>query len=346
MKKPDLTASIRANARGDARSIPHPGLRHIREAALSRAWIDSKLLEDESALQELAWIEYRYMTPLARTELFSKMYFEAYLRAYAKRFPGEDVSKKRPCEIDFERNSTRVMNALWRARATADVAGVPYEVFLDTVLESHLIKDRWKNPPRPNQLYGKLVMPRVQGLLTNELVAERLYGVNWDRRFFAAEYRGDPVQKSALALLARIVNESEDPAEKLAEYLCDRRAITVEAAKEVFDVDLTRRAIQHGEQVPVESGAATPKPFVPACVGYYWDNEDSQCQFCPVKLNCIQVSERVSEDVRTMTGSVDPRGDHMRKKGRERQQRLRDKRSKAEMIQRLGADSLNLSTEA
>jgi hypothetical protein len=340
MAKPDLTAVIRVNARDDARAIPHRGLRHIRETALARAWIDSKLLEDESALQELAWVEYRYMTPLARTELFTKMYFEAYLRVYAKRFPDEDSSKKRPCEIEFARNSPRVMNALWRARATADVAGLPYDAFLDKVLESHLIKDRWKNPPRPNQLYGKLVMPRVQGLLTNELIAERLYGDTWDTRFFAAQYRGDPVQKSALALLARIVNESEQPVEKLSEYLCDRRAITVDVASEMFGVDLTRRAIQMGGgRMPVEAEEVSIKPFVPACAGYYWGDDDSHCQFCPVRVNCAQLSERVNADVKTMTGSVDPRGDHQREKGRERQQRLRDKRAKAEMIQRLGADS-------
>lgn len=345
MAKPDLTAVIRVNARDDTRAIPHRGLRHIRETALARAWIDSKLLEDESALQELAWVEYRYMTPLARTELFTKMYFEAYLRVYAKRFPDEDSSKKRPCEIEFARNSPRVMSALWRARATADVAGLPYDAFLDKVLESHLIKDRWKNPPRPNQLYGKLVMPRVQGLLTNEFVEQRLYGANWDQRFFAAAYRGDPVQKSAHALLARVVNESDEPAEKLAVYLCGRRAITVEAASDMFGVELTRRAIEMGEQLPVEVGAP-PASYVPACAGYYWGDDDSHCQFCPVRVNCAQVSERVSVDVRVMTGSVDPRGDQQRKKGRERQQRLRDARAKAEMIQRLGNESLSVGTES
>lgn len=339
MKKTEIASVLRANALSSARMLPQPAARIVRETALTHTWIDAKLLEDESAVQELAWVEYRYMTPLARTELFTTMYYGAYLKAYAKRFPEADISKKKPCEMEFARNSPSVMSALWKARAIADVHGVPYDVFLETILESHLIKDRWNNPPRPNQLYGKLVGPRLRDLPTREMIGERLYSANWDPRFLAVNYRSDPVQKAAIALLADLVTHSDDPASTLAEYLCERHSITVGVAREVFGVDLTREAIAKGKGVPVEHGSEDGKRYIPACVGNLWENEDSSCQFCPVKPQCAQVSQRVRDDVIALTGSPDPRGDLKRKQGSARQQKFRDKKAKAAIVERLTTDS-------
>lgn len=339
MKKTDISSAVRANALDSARKLPQKSARIVRETALTRTWIDARLLEDESAVQELAWVEYRYLTPLARTELFTTMYHDAYIKVYAKRFPEADSSKKQPCAKEFARNSPSVMSALWKARAIADVHGVPYGVFLETILESHLIKDRWNNPPRPNQLYGKLVGPRLRDLPTREMIGERLYSADWDQRFLAENYSGDPVQKAAIALLADLVTHSDDPAATLADYLCERRSITVDVARETFGIDLTREAIAKGKGVPVERATEGQTPYVPACVGNLWEDEDSSCQFCPVKPQCAQVSQRVREDVIALTGSPDPRGDLKRKQGRARQQKFRDKKAKAAIVERLTTDA-------
>ncbi|TAA11083.1 hypothetical protein EA658_15510 [Pseudoxanthomonas winnipegensis] len=337
MAKNEMAALQRVRALEDARKQPDKAKRLEAEAALVGTWIERRHLEAEPELQQQAWIGYRYMTPLQRTELFVKAYHEAYIKWYARQFPEADIGKKRPINILFPANSPGEMSALWRARQQADVASLPYDVHLDAILGGHLVNDKWQRPPRPNQLYGKLALPRTRDLLTTELIAERLYAEDWDPRFFAGQYQHDAVQDAAIQMLQQVVVAAEDPARALGKYLCERHALTQRKAVAVFGPQLVRDALVGAYGVPIEHGAKERHLMVPGCFGHISLRDDASCQVCPVSEQCAVFSERVRTTVVRTTGSEDPRKAWKQVKARARQQRHRDKVKRQEKIVELDA---------
>lgn len=337
MKKKEIAALKRVQALAGAQGHAKGSDRRIAEAMLVRSWIDGKLLEAEPDMLGMAWIGYRYMTPLERTQLFTTEYEREYLAAYARAFPDEDVSKKRPINPIFVANDVGVMNALWRARAEADMAGVPYDVYLKIVISGHLVNDKWKRPPRPNQLYGKLVEPRLRDMEDRSKLRHRVYGSDWDERFFALAYRGDENQEAALGYLKRAVNDSEDPVRTLSEFLCERKAITVERAAQMFGEQLVASARSMSSEAPVEIPGPQGR-FIPACFGYPDTDEISSCQTCTVNKQCLTFSGLVrSEMVRTL-GTDDPRREWKKQVNRNRQRRRRARSKDADWTDLVDAD--------
>lgn len=287
-----------------------------------RTWIDKKTWSEEPSLQQTAWPQYRYMDPLERTELFTKAYFDAYVRAYQKYFPDADASKKRPIDPEFVRNELSVMNALWTARAHADAIGVPYDFYLDTVMEAHLANDKWHRPPRPNQLYGKLAPIRA-GSFPSAEVAKRLYGPDWDPRFQAANYNGHPAQDAAIHLLKGVVEQAANPAAVLASYLCDRKCVPVDVAESVFGPQAVEAALNLSTELPVQTGKTPRTAHLLACLGFPNPQEDSPCAVCLINSQCLKISALVRDDLIRTTGSDDPRAAWKKQAAKERQRRHR-----------------------
>jgi hypothetical protein len=293
---------------------------------LVRTWIEAKLLEQEPALQEMAWVEYRYMGALDRTELFTRLYHDIYIELYREFFPEKDADKKQPVEREFFRNDVSVMKALWSARMAADACGVPYDVYISTLMRAAILNDHWKNLPRPSQLYGDLVGPRMRDVVNEALLAERLYATNWDARFRAVAYCGDPAQEAALALLVKLVNRSGAPAETLAEFLCERQVVTEERAVAIFGPDLVETAKALTPSRPAMAMPSTRR-YVPACVGFPEVSDDSPCARCPVAPGCLHLSQEIRQELIAATGSDDPRKAWKRHKAkiRKRDQRKRER---------------------
>lgn len=337
-----LTCERRARDFAEAKAIPDRTVRKVTQLRLLRTWIDPQLLDDECYLQDMAWPEYRYTDGLARTELFAKWYYDLYIKLYAEQHPDEDVTKKRPIHPDLLRNDPGVISALWIARGHADAAGVPYDVYLERVMRGHMVNDRWERVPRPNQLYGKLAVPRARDALAQDEVQQRLYGPDWDRRFFAAAYRGDPVQEAALSALRTVVTGSESPAEVLSEFLCERQAITKERAIELFGDALVAKAMSIGSREPVSGVTGTGK-YAPTCYGLPNLDEAAPCSECQVNSHCVKLAVRVRDEVLRVTGSEDPRKEWKRKSATLRKQRSRAKQkaeNEAEGAQRSEVDIL------
>lgn len=326
----------RARELADARAQPTRMTRFVAEQRLVRTWIDHKLMEDEGALQELAWVEYRYLTPLQRTELFTRIYIATYRKLYQEQHPDEDASKKQPCNEELVRNELSEITSLWKARVHADEAGIPYDVYLETVMRGHLVDDRWGRPPRPNQLYGKLTRPRLREAVSDQALTDRLCGSDWDRRFHASQYRGDPVQETALELIKGLVNGSDRPADTLAHFLCDRQALTRARAVELFGEAAVSDAECRSAAPVIQNADGALTTHVPSCIGNYW-NEDEDlgfCRDCPAAAQCRGLTARVRDDLIRVTGSDNPRLAHVRRSNAERQRRHRARQK--ENPQRLG----------
>lgn len=317
-----LAASRRKAELAKARSGKRRGDNLIQQSKLVRTWIDGKLLQQEPSVQQMAWVQYRYMTPLERTELFTKTYFNEYVSLIKKHFPDADASKKQPVDVEFVGNEAGVMSSLWSARLAADALGMPYDLYLRTVMEEHIVKDRWKRPPRPNQLYGKLDAPRVRGLLSDDEKLERLYGPEWDPQFKASEYRADPVQDAAREMLVELIDGSDELAERLADYMCERRVLTLEGAEWLFGKKMVAKAQELSDNLPV-TGPSDKKLYVPACLGFPDGSDDSPCANCPVMKQCIGFTDKVSEELIFATGSDDPRREAKKKLATLRKRRQR-----------------------
>lgn len=326
-RKKSATEVLKARRRAaDLRAIRKAGgqAAEIGELRFVRTWIDADLLAAEPSLVEMAWVENRYLSPLKRTELFAEAYVAKVHRALWRR-RGPIAAKSQPLEREFALNSPAVMNALWRARAEADLLGVPYELYLDVVIDGHLTNDKWQRPPRPNQLYGKLAGPRLRGRLTGQELSMWLELVA-DPRFTVDYYRGDPVQMLMHRLIRQDVLAANNPASTLAAYLVDYRMITPECAESLLGTELVVTAIAE-RGLPEHPKPQSQAPFRPMCLGYYQVNAE-QCGACPVRHECRVVDVAVRAELVRVTGTDNPRLEHKRRVNRERQRRHRERKKK------------------
>lgn len=284
----------------------------LGEDALTRAWISEEVLGIEPYLQDLMWVEYRYSSPWKRTEYFHQAYRGAYENIRATNF-GIDVGSGRPLADSLEACSVDEINALAMARAHADILGMPYDLYCQVVMEGHVKADKWRRPPRPNQMYGKLTEPRLRGHPTQEEIRRRLCAPGWDTRFNAASYIGDPVQEAALRLIHEDVSRSICKATRLRIYLRDRHAITEQRAIELFGEDTVREAL-YGGVLKVKPGSRNGGGYKPVCHGMGPRLEESSpCGTCALRESCAAYRKTVDDEVLQLTGSREPATD--RKKG-------------------------------
>lgn len=303
--------------------------------ATIRSHIPNSLLIEEPQLQGSVWVEHRYKNPLERTQEFAREYFFAYQRNFSLVGDEADSFKKRPIDPILTQNSADVVNALWRARQEADRSGLPYDLYLDRLMWTHVKNDKAKRLPRPNQLYGKLALPRVRNLMDTATLTERLCGPSWDSRFRAENFGGDTAQLEALGMIRDVVSNAEHPQATLALFLCERRAVSLEQSVEIFGKPLTFAALHAGKGVPHEGKTMDCRSATPACFGFLASPTTEVCGFCPVQDMCGRMASRVSEKLVQETGSADPIAQRVREQGKVRQQRLRDKRKRHGMAEKL-----------
>lgn len=322
--KHSLAAKKEANRRAaDLRAIRRltGSGRVVGELRFVRTWIDAELLAAESELESLAWVENRLLTPLERTELFARDYAAKCRRALAK--AGKPVGL--PLAEDFAMNTPAEMNALWRARAEADRRGVPYDLYLDVIVDGHLNADKWRRPPRPNQLYGKLAAPRLRGRPTAEEKSVRLASMAMNAIFSANAFVGSPVQEAGLEVLRADVLAAKDPASMLAVYLVDWGMITRDRAESMFGSEMVEAAVSLRGVPPAPWGVAA-SPQWPTCLGHYSNRDTAPCRTCPMVVDCKGISSEVSAELIRTTGTDNPRLAHKRRIDRERQHRHRQRK--------------------
>lgn len=287
--------------------------------ALTRSWIEKDQLSVEPALQESMWVQYRYMSPWERDEAFYKAYEEQ------RRIRLGELYKPGPAPGELAWCSLDEINAINRARIEADRAGMPYDLYCQIVIESHMVKDKWEQLPRPNQMYGKLDMPRMRCRLTQHEIGKRLCGPDWHPRFLAKNYAGDPVQEAALQLIRQDVHGSTYKANRLRMYLRERHAITRERATQMFGTELVSEALGRLNHLPGEREAGR---YTLGCFGYHIDADGVPCPGCPLLESCKSYVAAVVEETAKLSGSEHPRLDHQRALSAKRAQESYERRRK------------------
>lgn len=303
-----------------------PKERRIANARFQRKYVKPELLTREGHLQYTKWTEYRYMSPLECTERFAQEYLAAYRRAYARHFDPKVARTKQPIKPNFGQNSVAEMNSLWVARQLADELGMPYDVFLDILIEGKIVGDKWRQPPLPNQLLsGSHTRARLRSRPTPGEVSERLFKPDWDRRFFAARSDDDPVQAAAMLDLKVIVLHASDRPQQLAKYMGIPGLLSEARARTLFDADLVDKALALRPVIRPWTSVASGD-YVPACIGNRNTQRHSPCHHCPVVVDCTNFKRTVTRSLIHTTGTADPRREHKRQVDRDRQRRHRDRK--------------------
>ncbi|WP_143703875.1 MULTISPECIES: hypothetical protein [Luteimonas] len=335
-KKKSGTLVIAARARaGDLaalRRIGDPDARLRGESRFQRQYIQRELLAKEPLLQQSTWIEYGYLTPMERTELFAEEFREASLHAYAKYVDLGVRLNREPLEASFGKNSVAEMNSLWKARQKADELGVPYDLFVETLLEGKMTGDKWKRPPRPNQLLsGKHTEARLRGRPTWKEVSDRLFLPHWDRRFFAPRAVDDPVQAAAMQALRNDVLRASDRPQRLARYLGLPGLLSLKCARTLFTSDIVEESLALGPFVEADESTEGHE-YRPACFGNRSVTRGSPCCNCVVATACASFRRKVTQMLVEATGSSDPRLAHRRRVDRERQRKHRHRKRRQRTV--------------
>lgn len=305
--------------------LDDPVERRKAEVGFQRRYIDADLLAKEAGLQATVWPEYGYETPLQRTQRFTKEYYAAYRRAYAKYIEPSGGYIPRPFHPNLGMNSPADITSFWKARQLADEYGQPYDLALDLWLKGKLVGDKWTHVPMPNQLLsGKQTKARLRGHPTDQEIRDRLFRSDWDSRFFIERPQDDPVRAAALERLRIDVLMAKDSAKQLAKYMSVPGLLSEKRARMMLDPALVDAAMTLVGRMPWAKTASPAPDFLPGCYGNRVIAKKSPCNTCAYAADCSRLKALVTRK----QGTADPKGDHKRQVDRERQRRHRRKPKK------------------
>jgi hypothetical protein len=307
-------------------AAPTPANRLVGVSAFVRAHIQSGLLAEEPALAETCWIEYAYMTPLDRTELFTRAYVEVFRMKWEQYVDYATASEKCPAEEEFSLNTREEMTALWKARQTADAIGAPYLTYLLQVFEHAATIEGHTKLLRPNQLYSD---PQVKHLITywdERHASASLAGADWDDRFRAENYTGDAAQTRFHDLIQDRVKDEIG----LANYVIRQPAMPEAVARQRFGDAMVDDAIRwFGSGVPALPVASIRVAYMRPCLGLAYTKTPA-CTDCALAELCGAVTCKTDAHLQIEYGSSEPLADRKRKGDRDRQQRHRMRKRNAE----------------
>ena len=107
----------------------------------------------EQELSFTKWFGYRFMSPLAATRHFARVYKEK-LKLYVRRYQDVETAEHvRGLAPDIFFKPSGDLTQLWKARQRADRLGLPYELLIEFGFE-FASRRTWRHAPRPIQLFG------------------------------------------------------------------------------------------------------------------------------------------------------------------------------------------------
>lgn len=120
---------------------------------------DAKVLKDLSTLNETTWFGYRFAHPATRLYLFIHYYRKAFVRT-AKMIGRRHL---RPAFLDenpLHECPKQQVTGFVTAMATADIHGIPYEFYIDEIME-RIMRNDITAPPFPHQMYQNWLVEHV-----------------------------------------------------------------------------------------------------------------------------------------------------------------------------------------
>lgn len=121
--------------------------------ALEIAHIPQSMREEEPALQNSRWFDYRHLLPAQATYLFANRYEEIGREVFGQTRDISAAAQFKMLSYDDIFASNEILN-FWRARQAADRIGCKYDFYIRMVFHRHWHRG-FKFFPRPNQLYSE-----------------------------------------------------------------------------------------------------------------------------------------------------------------------------------------------
>jgi hypothetical protein len=170
--KQEAEARARMLDLGRARGIPDHDERRAAIDGWVRSWIKPDALEAEPDAAATAWVGYRHLSPLERTERFNQAYIDVYREMYTQHIDAVVGPHKKPVKEQYARNGLQTMRCLWKVRAIADALGLPYDMFLRAVIGRKVRNGKWTHAGLPNQLFMDLDLACARGATESETIPQ------------------------------------------------------------------------------------------------------------------------------------------------------------------------------
>lgn len=273
--------------------------------------VSPEVLAHERQVAHTKWYGYRFMTPLAATRYFAKLYREGF-KSYASRHKDrEEAERCHGLTPGIFQKPSGSLTQLWKARQRADEFGLPYELLIDFGFE-FASRRIWKHIPNPVQLFGSknssVAWPIEFEKCLKErmtLFAQRFSGLP---QYRTENYRGFPVQDEFRAYLVEHIEKSERGWQQRLEGPTVRtRHLPLLTGLRLAPKDRRCRIIQDMKE-DVRNSLIVPEPveqlpliaFAPACFGMPVAKkgaDTSKCTSCPFAKQCNQFSDVVEVEL-------------------------------------------------
>ncbi len=289
----------------------------------------------EAELNTTKWFDYRFLTPMQATELFSKSYAEKYRLKFGRNVDSSQASKTSGTRSHRWDSSSRELSSFWVARQFADSMGIPYDYFIEPAMQA-LMDIGYKRIPRPNQLYAaktrRLICTKAHEHWTEWTETARLM---WSElpQYHIDVFRGLPAQIAHQDWIVKQLKARHARPEHIGEMCFVNAVLCPDRAEEEFGSEKLERARMHVvDYRTAEMRAKIDVPdtdYKPGCYGVAgaMDPNAETCGACKELNACGKFASNLSRMVIQKCGTSDPVDDRRRRQQRDRTRRFREKRA-------------------
>lgn len=205
---------------------------------LEIAKIPQEMRDEEAALMQSRWFDYRSLLPAQATLLFSRLYVKLYREYFAKTRDADTAANVVPL-IHRDLFESPDLLPFWSARQAADQIGCRYEFYIDFAF-ARFLERGFRYMPRPNQLYGEAMVLDIYSAW--EELKKCTLQLAKTPRFKAGSYTGHPDQDAYHAYLVEQVKAREHRYMFLARLVYRDGVLPVKIAEAHFSEEELRRA--------------------------------------------------------------------------------------------------------
>jgi hypothetical protein len=288
---------------------------------------------DERELHELKWFDYRFMAPREATALFAREYAVMYRRCYAANVDTEESEHKFGLRNPLLSPNRAELTSLWRARQTADLLGVPYNVFLDAAFK-RLTQGLSRRVPYINQMYGKRVMLIATAVLTQwQEIREDTLKVSGLHAYRENAFVGLSAQRAHREWVIGEIKARHGRPWDIGSACFIEKVLPPELAEATFGCEkmaMARASVEGHLPPPCEPEAL--EKLLPSCATLpgAFDSAAVECSACPFVPECARAGTWISSSLTAELGSEDPISFRRRKLQAARTQKCRAKKRAAE----------------
>lgn len=291
----------------------------IADAWLTPQQVSKKAISIEPDCQQSKWFDYRFMSPRSATRRFARDYEEAFRDKWLHIYDRSEADKKNPLN-GLQEAPSGLWTSLWVARQTADLVGMPYNIFIERLFENHQSQGGQKLP-RPNQLFGEKAVERIKRFIIPEWQSLCLAMPRFSRlsAYRNAAFVGTSEQIAHHDHLIAYLKSREGNIKHVVESWCyTEQILTVSRAQAEFP------ALGVEEPAATKSKVFEPTEAMPGCFGLpHASGASDVCGNCPYSTGCLKVSTGLMKRLRDRLGVDDPVDEIRRSRVRERVRRHR-----------------------